>query len=173
MPAWITSLLRLLDSVPMAPWRSSSTVEVPGRWARVRDMARPTTPPPITCGVDSQLLIYSAISGGKYRVREVGIAGCCCGERSALGKPTGGNGQKGGHGIAPSTSGKHRARFRLLCCGGPSSEWAPPRCALLEAGSRSERAGRGRRGPSSEQCRSTHNSLGRLARLRKPQYRSC
>lgn len=50
MPAWMTSELRELVSVPMASWRSMRTVEDEGRCcASCRAMARPTTPPPMTC----------------------------------------------------------------------------------------------------------------------------
>jgi len=47
MPAWITSLLRELVSMPMAALASSTTVSMP-RNARARAQARPTTPAPIT-----------------------------------------------------------------------------------------------------------------------------
>ena len=43
-----TSELRLLVSVPTAPCRSRSRVEVPSRSASFRAMARPTAPAPIT-----------------------------------------------------------------------------------------------------------------------------
>lgn len=57
MPAWMTSLLRELVSVPTPPCRSSSSVvevddddeaAAPLRRASCRAMASPTTPPPMT-----------------------------------------------------------------------------------------------------------------------------
>src|SRR3954447_26667159 len=47
MPAWITSLLRELVSVPMASARSSTITSSPAIASR-RAQARPTTPAPIT-----------------------------------------------------------------------------------------------------------------------------
>lgn len=56
MPAWMTSLLRLLVSVPTALCCSIRTVDVgvSSLWVwRRRAMARPTAPPPITAWVKS------------------------------------------------------------------------------------------------------------------------
>src|SRR5215831_10107814 len=47
MPAWITSLLRELVPVPIAPSRSSTITSRPAS-AKARATARPTTPAPMT-----------------------------------------------------------------------------------------------------------------------------
>jgi hypothetical protein len=48
MPAWMTSLLRELVSVPTAGCRSMSRTELPGRLVSWRATAMPTTPAPMT-----------------------------------------------------------------------------------------------------------------------------
>lgn len=50
----MTSLLRELVSVPTAWLRSISTVDVSARRVSWRAIARPTTPPPITCLVSDR-----------------------------------------------------------------------------------------------------------------------